>query len=495
MHEYETTDPAIQTAELRKGGRPAPAPVGLIVYILMALVPVGVSLLLLRGHTDGPAVRGAARVAEPVDNVGHVLLAAVVVVSLAAALGHLCRLLGQAPVVGEMVAGILLGPSAFGAIAPGVAAHVFPASVMPFLNVVAQIGVVFFMFLIGLELPIAMLQRVGRSVLPLGHAAIAVPFMLGVGLALRLRGRFQPDTVRTLPFLLFVGLAVSVTAFPVLARILSDRGLVGTRNGALGLAVAGVGDVTAWCALGVVVAEVRNGSSWGAVRTIAEVVGLAAVLWFAVRPALEALARIVEDRWAGTLPAGTVLAAFVLLCAVLTNTMGVHPIFGAFLAGVVMPRSSRTVTDFALKIEGLSVWLLLPLFFATIGLQTRIQSVFTAQSVGPLLAVLAVAVVGKLAGTGVAARLLGLSRRDSLALGVMMNCRGLTELVVLNIGLSLGIVKPALFSVLVVMTLITTMMTDPLLRLVSGGTVQEEDHGRGQDLGARRSGDGVVRSV
>jgi Kef-type K+ transport system membrane component KefB len=159
-----------------------------------------------------------------------------------------------------------------------------------------------------------------------------------------------------------------------------------------------------------------------------------------------------------------------------------------------MPRSSRTVADFAARIEGLSVWLLLPLFFATIGLQTRIQSVFTRESFGPLLAVLAVAVLGKVAGTGLAARLLGESGRGSLALGVMMNCRGLTELVVLNIGLSLGIIKPALFSVLVVMTLVTTMMTDPLLRLTSRAGVQEEEHGRGQDLGARRSGDTVVSS-
>jgi Kef-type K+ transport system membrane component KefB len=404
-----------------------------------------------------------------------VLLASMVVVALAAALGQLCRRFGQAPVVGEMMAGILLGPSVFGVLAPGLEKHVFPASVFPLLNVVAQIGVVFFMFLIGLELPIATLRRVGRRVLPLGHAAIAVPFMFGVVLALKLRDRYQPATVRELPFLLFVALAVSVTALPVLARILSDRDMVGTRIGTLGLAVAGVGDVTAWCVLGVVVAEVRNTSSWGALRTIAEVAALAALLWFGARPLLAALAGYAEERWAGTLPVGTLLTAFVLVCAVLTNSFGVHPIFGAFLAGAVMPRSSRTVSEFALKVEGLAVWLLMPLFFATIGLQTRIQSVFTMSALGALAAVLAVAVVGKVGGAGISARMLGETRRDALRLGVMMNCRGLTELVVLEVGLSLGVLRPALFSVLVVMTLITTIMTDPLLRLVSRNLVREGD--------------------
>jgi Kef-type K+ transport system membrane component KefB/flavin reductase (DIM6/NTAB) family NADH-FMN oxidoreductase RutF len=454
-----------------------------VVYGLLVLIPVGIVAFLLKLSTGSHAHASGQSNPLPAlaDPVGAVLLASVVVVSLCGLCGIACRAIGQSPVVGEMLAGVLLGPSAFGVLAPGLEHRIFPASTMALMNILAQVGVVFFMFLIGLEIPLNMLKRVGRAALPVGHAAVAVPFALGIALAVTLRGRYQPDGVRDLPFILFVALAVSVTAFPVLARILSDRELVGTRIGTMGLAVAGVGDVTAWCVLGVVIAEIRNGSSFGLIRTIVAVLAFTGVLWFGVRPALDSALKAAESRWQGTLPAGTLIAAFVLLCAVLTNWFGVHAIFGAFLAGIVMPRSSRSVTNFAEKTEGLTLWVMLPLFFATIGLQTRLQAVFSHSAMLPLLGVLTVAIVGKVAGAGVAALMVGEDRRSALGLGAMMNCRGLTELVVLNIGLSLHVIPRELFSVLVVMTLVTTMMTDPMLRALKIGspakrvTALEED--------------------
>lgn len=437
-------------------------------YFLTVLIPVVAALLALRYGVGHPVVPRTGGALPPLlnDQVGQVLKAGTVVLAAAGVLGLAARAAGQSAVVGEILAGLLLGPSVLGVMAPGVERALFPAALGPVLNDIAQLGVIFFMFLIGVEMPLTMLRRVGAAALSLGHAAIAAPFLLGTLLALGLRSHYQPTDVGTTPFVLFVALTVSVTAFPVLARILADRGMTGSRLGTMGLAAACVGDATAWCVLSVVVAEVRNGSLVSVMRTVGEVVLFAALLWIVVRPLLARAARVLESRLSGPLPGGTLIACFILLCAVATNGLGVHPIFGAFLAGLVMPRSSRTVADFTVKTEGLTMWLLLPFFFTAVGLQTRLQSVFGATAGWTLLGVLAVAVAGKVGGAFLVSRLAGESRRDALGLGVMMNCRGLTELVVLDVGLSLGVITPALFSILVVMTLLTTVATDPLLRLL-----------------------------
>lgn len=465
-------------------------------YIVIVLIPVVAALLALRYGVGHPV---AARAVGPApsalsDQVGQLLRAGAVVLASAGLLGLAARALGQSAVVGEILAGLLLGPSVLGALAPGLERELFPAALSSVLNDLAQLGVVFFMFLIGREMPLAMLRRVGGAALSLGHAAMAAPFLLGTVLALGLRARYQPAHTGTAPFVLFVALSVSVTAFPVLARILADRGMAGSRLGTLGLAAACVGDATAWCVLSVVVAEVRNGSPLGVLRTIGELVLFAAVIWLVIRPALGRVMHELESRFDGPLPGGMLIACFVLACALVTNQLGVHPIFGAFLAGLVMPRSSRTVADFTVRTEGLTMWLLLPFFFTAVGLQTRLQAVFGATAVWALLGVMLAAVIGKVGGAYLAARLVGEERRPALGLGVMMNCRGLTELVVLNVGLSLGVVTPTLFSVLVVMTLLTTTVTDPLLRLLrlepaaKSATTKGESHAAA-DLGvAGRSG-------
>lgn len=441
------------------------------VYGGMVVLPVVLSLWLLRFAKSGHAhssvkPSGAPRLADPASSL---LLACVVIVGVAGVAGIACRVLSQSPVVGEMLSGVLLGPSVLGALFPGIERSLFPPGLLPLLNAIAQLGVVFFMFLVGLELPLGTLRRVGPAVLPIGHAAVAVPFLLGTLLALAVSDCFGPAGVAGVPFSLFVALSVSVTAFPVLARILSDRDLLGTRIGAMGMAVAGVGDVTAWCVLGIVVAEVRNSSQLAAVRSLAAVTGFVVVLWFAVRPVLAWLLGVAGQRWLGSLPAGALIAAYVLGCAELTNAFGVHAIFGAFASGVVTPRSSRAVADFAIRIEGLVGYVLLPVFFVTIGLHTDLRSAFTRQMLGPLLALLAVAVVGKFAGASLSAAMTGEQAAVALGMGAMMNCRGLTELVVLNIGLTLGVIESQMFALLVVMAIVTTMMTDPLLRLFGVG--------------------------
>jgi len=450
-----------------------------IVYSLLVAVPIGAVVFMLRLHHEGPPLHQdagpfAAPTAPAVAVAGQAdraLVALAVVVVVAGLAGLACRLAGHSPVLGEMIAGIVLGPSAFGAVAPGLEHKAFPDGGSGVLSVVAQIGIVIFMFLIGLEMPLTMLRRVGRRILPVGLAAIAVPFALGIGLSLGLRGHYMPAGVSKPAFELFVALSVSVTAFPVLARILSDRQLVGGRIGTMGLAIAGIGDVLAWGALGVVTAVIRDSSATGLARGLLELIAFAGLMWAAVRPALVVVLRWVDGQPKLAASSGPLIAAFALLCAVLTATFGVHPIFGAFFAGLVMPRSSAVVADFATRTQALIEWLFLPVFFATMGLQTRLQDVFSKDAALSITGVLLVAIVGKTGGTALAARIIGEDRRSALALGVMMNCRGLTELVVLNVGLSLGVVRSDLFSVLVVMTLVTTIMTDPLLRLGGVGGV------------------------
>ncbi|GAA5076531.1 cation:proton antiporter [Nocardia iowensis] len=389
----------------------------------------------------------------------RLLLAAAVIVLLAHALGAVAASLGQPKVIGEMVAGILLGPTVFGAAAPYAQQWLFPAVIVPSLDVLAQFGVIFFMFLVGLELPLDSLRHSSRSAVVIGHAGIAIPFLSGAVLGLTLLEPYRPATVDAVPFVLFCGLALSITAFPVLARILTERDLQRTRVGALGLACAGVGDITAWCLLTLVIVQVRNGSPTAVVRTVLLTVAFGLVLVFVVRPLL---ARLLGKARAGSV-ASMVLLVGILVSALGTEWIGVHAIFGAFLAGAVMPRSSPVVRGFADRLEGLTMWLMLPLFFATVGLKTSLGGVSDSGAWLLCLVLVVVAMASKVLSTVGAGRLLGIERRESWILGVLMNCRGLTELVVLDIGLSLGLIGPELFGLLVLMALVTTGVTGPLL--------------------------------
>ncbi len=436
-------------------------------------VPVAVTaLVLLSVGYAGPT--GHASTTHEGVPLYRVLGALALVTACAGAAGVLARRIGQPRVVGEIGAGVLLGPSVFGAVAPGAQQWVLPTEVIPFLNNFGQLGVTLFMFTVGLELSLATLRSNGLPASTLiGHAGMALPFLAGVLIALVVPAEHRPDGVATLPFVLFLGLSMSITAVPVLARLLSDEGMLHSRLGTLAMASASVADVTAWCLLALVLALAAGGSPAAAVGTIGWVVLFAVVVWWGVRPLL---ARLLSGQRAdGPMAAArtaTIVLVTVLLCALATEQAGVHALFGAVAAGLVMPRTAA-VRDIAWRVEGLTSWLLLPSFFMTVGLGTHLGSVQGTTGWLLCLTVLAASALSKFAGTVVPARLTDLSWRDSARLGAMMNCRGLTELIILNAGLSAGLLSPSLFAMLVLMALMTTAVTGPLLRLLNREPAQE----------------------
>jgi Kef-type K+ transport system membrane component KefB len=391
--------------------------------------------------------------------VTHVLLALAAVIVMGRALGWLFARAGQPPVIGEVVAGILLGPSLIGRAA---SAWVLPSAVAPSLGVIAQLGVVLYMFLVGLELNAAHLRRHARAAAAVAAAGIAVPFLLGSALALGLYPDLSQPGAPLTTFALFLGVALSITAFPVLARILTDCRMTRTDLGALALGCAAAADVAAWCLLALAVGVARA-EVGGALLTAALATAFIAAMFLVVRPIAARVVRWYEGR---PLPPGVTAAVLVavLLSALATEAIGVHAVFGAFLLGAVIPHDSAVARAFTRKLEDIVTILLLPAFFALTGMRTEIGLVsgLNAWLVCGLITVVATA--GKVGGTYAAARLTGLDGRTAAALGVLMNTRGLMELIVLNIGLDLGVIAPALFAMMVLMALATTLMTPPLVR-------------------------------
>ncbi|HEX6501159.1 MAG TPA: cation:proton antiporter [Micromonosporaceae bacterium] len=383
-----------------------------------------------------------------------------VIVGLARLLGALSRRLGQPPVIGEIIGGILLGPTLFHG---AVTTTLFPAGVRPTLGVLANIGVAVFMFLVGLEVDRNLLRGQGRIAATVSLSALILPFALGTLLALYLVGHHP--TAHRLAFVLFVGTAMAVTAFPVLARILTDKGLIRTPIGGLALATAAVGDVVAWLLLAFVVALTDLGHDpW---RVLLVVPYLAVMLWV-VRPLLARLAarHPATGRLAGV---GVLLAVSVglLLSAKATDWIGLHAIFGAFLLGVVVPRDGAVALREQVVpwIRRISSVLLLPVFFMVAGLNVDLSSV-DLTGLGELALILLVAVGGKFAGGFLGARVNGVRVRHSVVLAVLINARGLTELIVLAVGLQVGVLDARLASLMIVTAVVTTAMTGVLLRVV-----------------------------
>lgn len=391
-----------------------------------------------------------------------------VVVGAARIIGLLFRRIHQPQVMGEMVAGILLGPSLLGWVAPGLSAALFPPPSLGFLNALSQVGLLVFMFLVGLELNPRLLRGRGHAALVTSHVSIVVPFFLGASLALYLYPRLSDGSVTFTGFALFMGAAMSVTAFPVLARILTERDLLRTRVGTLTLACAAVDDVTAWCILAGVVVIVRSaGEGLPLWVTLAGSALFIAMMVFVVRRGAARLETSFERR--GGVVTQDVLAVVFLVTlasAWVTEWLGIHALFGAFLAGAIMPKGERFVHAVTEKLEDATVVLLLPLFFAFTGLRTRIGLVQGAEMWAFCLLIVAVAVAGKFGGSTLSARATGMAWREAGALGVLMNTRGLMELVILNIGLDIGVISPALFAMMVIMALVTTFMTSPLLEVI-----------------------------
>jgi Kef-type K+ transport system membrane component KefB len=374
-------------------------------------------------------------------------------------------------VIWEVISGILLGPSFLGWSAPGIYAFILPSDVVPPLAVVAQLGVTLYMFVIGLELNPDRLRGRVRTTVAISNASIVLPFALGLALAQYLYPRFSTSDVPFASFGLFFGVAMSITAFPVLARILSDRGMSRSELGILALTCAAVGDVTAWCLLALV-AGVAQAHAGSALLVSLMTLIFIAVMFVVVRPMT---VRIANQSVEGSPARGAVAVTLVALAAasLVAETIGVHTIFGAFLLGAVIPHDSPLARAFERRLNRPVTILLLPAFFALAGMRTEIGllSGWNEWLAGGLI--IATATAGKFGGTLVAGWATGLRWGDAAALGVLMNTRGLMELIVLNVGLELGVISPALFAMMVLMALVTTVAATPVLeRLVPAARSQ-----------------------
>jgi Kef-type K+ transport system membrane component KefB/nucleotide-binding universal stress UspA family protein len=394
------------------------------------------------------------------------LMQIAVVLLVSRLLGTVAKWLGQPMVIAEVVAGIVLGPSLLGWLWPHGMETLFPASSMGVLKMLSQIGLVLFMFLIGLELDPKLLKGRTHSSVAISHTSIIVPFLLGGGAAFWLYDRFATPGVGFVPFALFLGVSMSVTAFPVLARILTERHLLSSRVGAITIACAAVDDVTAWCILAFVVAVARATGISAALWTTGMALAFIVFMIFVLRPFLARLTRRVADRSGLTPTVTTVTLLLLLVSATVTELIGIHALFGAFLFGAVLPKEGRLAEMLAERLETIAVGLLLPLFFAFSGLRTQLGLVNEPSEWLVTGVIILLATLGKFGGSAIAARLTGMRWREASAVGVLMNTRGLMELIVLNIGLDLGVISPTVFTMLVLMALVTTFATTPVLNLV-----------------------------
>ena len=443
-------------------------------YTMMVLGGVAV-FLLVRSYGEtmvAPAPAGYRSIAAGAATVTpndllHVLIALVAVTIVGRLLASALGSIGQPPVIGEILGGIILGPSLLGHVAPELAATILPSSVAPFLGVVSQLGVILYMFLVGLELNGGLLRGRAHATIATSHASIITPFVLGSMLALLLYPRLSTSDVSFTSFALFIAVAMSITAFPVLARILADRRMTTTDLGAVALTCAAVDDVTAWCLLAVVVGIVRARAA-DALMVLLQTGVFVAVIFLVVRPVVVRFVSRSGDH-EPTREILTVALVAPLIAALITEGIGIHAIFGAFLLGAIVPHDSALAQTVIRRIEAPVTILLLPAFFAFTGMRTQIGLISGASAWMLCGLIILVATVGKFGGTLMAGRLTGMSWHQSTALGILMNTRGLMELIVLNAGLDLGVISPKLFAMMVLMALVTTIATTPVLQMLGVG--------------------------
>jgi Kef-type K+ transport system membrane component KefB len=443
-----------------------------LLYLALTGIPVAAILAIMAAgaRLTAPHVTGSAPVGSS-ESIGAVPLALLVgqidvILVISRLVGLVFRQFRQPQVVGEMLAGILLGPSLFGWIAPDLSARLFPPSELYFMGAISQLGLVLFMFLVGLELNLKELFEHGQATILMSHVSIVAPFALASALSLYLYPRLSSSSVSFVSFALFMGAAMAITAFPVLARILGDLHLLRSKMGTIAIACAAVDDVSGWCILASIVVLVRTadaGSTW---ITLAGLGLFMIVMIQGVRRLLKLFQRSYDRNGALSDTSLALVLIVAMLSALSTEALGLHLLFGAFIAGAVMPKDPRFVAYLTEKFETLTVLLLLPLFFVYTGLRTRIDLVQGGEMWFYCAIIIAVAVIGKVGGTAIAARAGGLNWRESASLGVLMNTRGLMELVILNIGLDLKVISPTLFSMMVMMALFTTFMTTPLLHWI-----------------------------
>ena len=404
-------------------------------------------------------------------NITHplaILLAQIVAIVFVSRLfAWIFRKIGQPSVIGEIVAGIVLGPSLVGLFFPEFTAFLFPAQSLGNLQFLSQIGLILFMFIVGMEIDVNVLKNKAHDAVVISHASIIIPFSLGMGLAYFIYKEFAPVEVSFTSFGLFLGIALSITAFPVLARIVQERGIHKTRLGTIVITCAAADDITGWSILAVVIAIAKAGSSVSALYTIALAIVYIFVMIKIIQPFLK---RIGDLNATNTNLSKTYVAIFIvmlILSSWATEVIGIHALFGAFMAGAIMPANQKFRSLFAEKIEDIALVLFLPLFFVFTGLRTEIGLINEPYLWKITGLIILVATIGKLVGSALAARYVKQSWKDSLIIGTLMNTRGLMELVVLNIGYDLGILTPQVFAMMVIMALVTTFMTGPILDLIN----------------------------
>lgn len=395
------------------------------------------------------------------------LLQIITIIITARFFGWVFRKIGQPSVMGEIVAGIFLGPSLVGLYFPEYSALLFTKDSLDNLGFLSQIGLILFMYVIGMELDLKVLKNKANEAVVISHASIVIPFALGIGLSYFIYSEFAPKDKGFIGFSLFMGIAMSITAFPVLARIVQERGIHKTKLGTIVITCAAADDITAWCLLAAVIAIVKAGTFASAIYIILMAAAYVILMLFLVKPFLKKVGDLYANKDSLSKPVVAIFLLTLMISSYLTEIIGIHALFGAFMTGAIMPDIAKFRNIFIEKVEDVSVILLLPLFFVFTGLRTEIGLINDAYLWQITGVIILVAVAGKFFGSALAARFVGQNWRDSLTIGALMNTRGLMELVVLNIGYELGVLSPQVFTMMVIMALVTTMMTGPALDLIN----------------------------
>jgi Kef-type K+ transport system membrane component KefB len=438
-----------------------------ILFYFLLIIVAGVTFFWIVGSSGlHPVTKPAAAVRNGFSP-AILILQVLSILVLTRCIGFFLSRLGQPLVISEIIAGIILGPSMLGLFFPGASHFLFPAGSMPFLQAIGQMGLILFMFVVGLELDLNIIRKRGWAAVIISHSSILLPFTLGMIAAYFLYDRFASAGTPFLSFALFIGIVLSITAFPVLARILQERGMTGSPVGSLAITCAATDDITAWCLLAVVVAITRTGTFGSALLTVTLAAAYVVFMLLVIRPLLRTILK--HKRSSGNFTRDTTVLSCLLLLfsSYITDQIGIHALFGAFLAGVTMPAGNEFRKNMIQKVDDVSVILFLPLFFAFSGLRTRIDLLGDLTNWIICLGTIALATLGKFGGTTIAGMVVGLPVKDNLTLGALMNTRGLMELIALNIGYDLGVLTPTIFTIMVLMALVTTFLTCPVLDVIN----------------------------
>jgi Kef-type K+ transport system membrane component KefB/nucleotide-binding universal stress UspA family protein len=455
-------------------------------YLLYYILTIGgftmlMYMVVLKGELLNPLSDRSIPVLSQVTSLDHfresvnqnlnkalprLLLQIITIIAVARIFGFLSKKIGQPAVIGEIIAGIFLGPSILGFVAPGISGFLFPTESIQILEFFSQIGLILFMFIIGMDIDLKVLGKKAPEAFVVSHASIVIPFALGMGLAYFIYTSSAPAGVPFLSFALFTGISMSITAFPVLARILQERNIVKTQVGTLALTCAAIDDISAWCLLAALIAIVKAGSFVSSLYTILLSVIYVIVMLKIVRPFLYRLGEIFTRKDGISKPVVAIFLVTLLLSSYITEIIGIHAIFGAFVAGIIMPPNVSFRKILIEKLEDLALILLLPIFFVISGLRTEIGLINTPYMWKITGWVIIIAVAGKFAGSALSLRFVGQKWRDSLIIGALMNTRGLMQLVVLSIGYELGVISPQIYTIMIIMALVTTLMAGPALDLI-----------------------------